>query len=410
MDIRLATAHRGKLMIFDSLDLLESDSILGLMVAFAEDPSPDKVDLSVGIYRDASGNTPVMRAVASAEAELIKTQTTKAYIAPAGVEAYCSGIHNLVFGALADGLRERIAWLQTLGGCGAVRVAGEVYARAFPDGAAYISDPGWPNHRGLLQGAGLRIETYPYYSTATHNLQIDAMLEVLRRVPAGSLIVLQASCHNPTGADPDAEQWEAILDAVEERSLLPLFDLAYQGMGQGLDEDVLPVRRAAERLGELMIAVSQSKNFGLYRERTGALLVLGHSPRTSEVLSSQMKSITRGIYSMPAAHGGLIAGHILSNPELHREWLLELNHMRLRISRLRSKFKDALARLRPDLNLDWLAREQGMFSMLGMAPGEVDALREHAHVYMVRDSRINIAGLTDENLGKVAEVVAPLMK
>lgn len=397
-------------MIFDSLDLLASDSILGLMVAFREDPAPDKVDLSVGIYREASGATPVMRAVARAEAELIREQTTKAYISPLGVEAYCSGVHELVFGPLANGLRARVACLQTLGGCGALRVAGEVYARARASGTAYISTPGWPNHQGLLHGAGLHLETYPYYNSDTHSLRIDAMLEALHQAPSGSLIVLQASCHNPTGADPDAGQWEAILDVIEERSLLPLFDLAYQGMGRGLDEDALPVRRAAERLGELMLAVSQSKNFGLYRERTGALLILGDSARTAEILTSQMKSITRGIYSMSAAHGGLIAGRIFADPELRREWREELHHMRLRISGLRQGLKDALAELRPELDFNWLTREQGMFSMLGMAPAEVDALRDGEHIYMVRDSRINIAGLTDDNLGKVAQVVAPRMK
>lgn len=396
-------------MIFDSLHLLQADSILGLMTAYREDPSPDKVDLSVGIYREASGRTPVLRVVKRAEAELIAKQSTKAYVAPIGVEGFRVGMKDLVLGKIDDVLDSRIACLQTPGGCGALRVAAELYLRACPDGCAFVSTPTWSNHFGLLAGAGVEIKTYPYYDPKSHALHVNDMLAVLREAPARSLVVLQVSCHNPTGADPDASEWEEILDVIEERSHLPLFDLAYQGMGLGLDADVAPIRRAAARLPEALVAVSTSKNFGLYRERTGALLMLAEKPSQVETLESQVTDIARGIYSMSPSHGALIVERILKYPQLRREWLAELEEMRSRIERFRFALMAAVADLRPELELDWLVRQLGMFSMLGISAADVDGLRRKRHIYMVRDSRINIAGLNERNLAYVAEAIAPHM-
>ena len=394
-------------MIFDSLERLQADSILGLMTAFREDPSADKVDLSVGIYRAASGKTPVLQAVKRAEEQLIAEQTTKAYVAPIGVEGFLFGMKDLVFGESDPSLNSRIGCLQTPGGCGALRVATELYRRARPDGCAFVSTPTWSNHFGLLGGAGIEIRTYPYYDPESHVLNIDRMLESLREAPLGSLVVLQVSCHNPTGADPDTSDWDAILDVIEQRDHLPLFDLAYQGMGTGLDADVAPIRRAVARLPEVLAAVSTSKNFGLYRERTGALLMLAENASQVEILESQVKDITRGIYSMSPSHGALIVERILRDAELRAEWLAELDEMRLRIQHFRFALKEALASLRPDLTLDWLVQQRGMFSMLGISTAVVDSLRQERHIYMVRDSRINIAGLNDQNLALVAEAIAP---
>ncbi len=397
-------------MIFDSLELLPADSILGLMTAFRDDPSPNKVDLSVGIYREASGQTPVPRAVLRAEQLVIAEQTTKAYVAPIGVAGFRSGMRNLVFGDVDNSLASRIGCLQTPGGCGALRVAAELYLRARPDGRALVSTPSWSNHFGLLGGAGIEISTYPYYDPESHVLNVDGMLKSLRAAPPRSLIVLQVSCHNPTGADPTASDWGTILDVVAEQSHLPLFDLAYQGMGEGLDADAAPIRLAAARLPEFLLAVSASKNFGLYRERAGALLMLAEKASQVEVLESQVKDITRGIYSMSASHGALIVERILTDAELRAEWLAELDEMRSRILRFRSALKQALASLRPDLDLDWLVRQRGMFSMLGIPAADVESLRRERHIYMVGDSRINIAGLNHQNLAIVAEAVAPYMK
>ena len=396
-------------MIFDSLNLLQADSILGLMTAFREDPSPDKVDLSVGIYRAASGQTPVLRAVKRAEALLIDEQTTKAYVAPIGVEGFRSGIRDLVLGEFDNSLSSRVGCLQTPGGCGALRVAAELYLRARPEGCALVSTPTWNNHFGLLGGAGIEIRTYPYYDPESHVLNIDHMLESLREAPPESLVVLQVSCHNPTGADPDTSDWDAILDVIEQRAHLPLFDLAYQGMGTGLDADVAPIRRAVARLPEALAAVSTSKNFGLYRERTGALLMVAENASQVETLESQVKDIARGIYSMSPSHGALIVERILKDSNLRAEWLAELGEMRSRIELFRRSLKEALASLRPDLTLDWLVHQRGMFSMLGISAAVVDSLRQERHIYMVRDSRINIAGLNDQNLALVADAIAPHM-
>ena len=397
-------------MIFDSLNALQADSILGLMTAFREDPSSEKVDLSVGIYREASGQTPVLRAVKRAEELVIAEQTTKAYVAPIGVEGFRSGIKDLVLGVSDNSLGSRVGCLQTPGGCGALRVATELYLRARPDGCAFVSTPTWSNHFGLLGGAGIEIRTYPYYDPESHLLDLGGMLECLSEAPPRSLVVLQVSCHNPTGADPDASDWDAILDIVEQRSHLALFDLAYQGMGVGLDADAAPIHRAAARLPEMLVAVSASKNFGLYRERTGALLMLAENASQVETLESQVKDITRGIYSMSPSHGAFIVERILKDPQLRAQWLAELGEMRSRIQRFRFALKEALAILRPELSLDWLVRQRGMFSMLGISAALVDSLRQERHIYMVRDSRVNIAGLNDQNLAVVAEAIAPHMK
>ncbi len=397
-------------MFFSPLQSIPPDAILGLMTAYQADPSPRKVDLSVGIYREESGETPVMQAVREAEIHIINEQATKAYISPIGIEGFRASVADLVFGDEARALRPRTACLQTVGGCGALRVASSIYRRAVNNGAAYVSAPTWGNHFGLLGGAGLHVNEYPYYDLKRHLLHIDQMLDCLRHAPARSLVVLQVGCHNPTGADPNSTEWDAILDVIEERSLLPLFDLAYQGMGTSLDADAMPVRKAAKRFSELMVAVSTSKNFGLYRERAGALVALAEIPSQVETLESQMKDITRGMYSMAPAHGALIVERILGDAHLRAEWCKELEAMRLRIDRYRQRLKAALQARRPDLDLDWLTRQRGMFSLLGIGRDDVETLRRERHIYMVGDSRINIAGLNDENLEVVASSVAALLK
>ena len=397
-------------MAFEHLKPLEADAILGLMAAFQADRAPGKVDLSVGIYRDEAGQTPVLGAVAKAEAALVREQGSKSYLPPLGVPGLRARLAALVLGPLADALGERTAVIQTPGGCGALRLAAELYGRAQPGGAVLLSMPSWANHQALMAGAGLPVRRYPYYDPASHVLQIGPMLEALRAAPRQSLVLLQASCHNPTGADPDEADWEAVLDMVAEREHIPLFDLAYQGLGDGLEQDAASIRKAAQRLPELLVAVSASKNFGLYRERAGALLALGDSPAARAILESQLAQIARGIYAMPPAHGALLVERILADPELSRAWRTELEAMRQRLNGLRRTLAGALADLRPDLDLGWLAGQRGLFSLLGIAAEDLDRLREERHIYMVRDSRINIAGLRKANLAAVAEALAPLLR
>ena len=396
-------------MTFARLNPVPPDPILGLMEAFAGDPATGKIDLTVGVYRDDSGRTPVMRAIASAERELFAAQVTKAYLPPAGAAGFLRGVRALVLGPLAEGLESRTASIQTPGGCGALRLGAELFSRADPGRKVFLSEPTWGNHRALMDGARLSIESYPYYDTRRHALRLDGMLECLRRASARSLVVLQASCHNPSGADPDSAEWADILDVIEERALVPLFDLAYLGLGAGIEDDAFAVRAAAERLPELLVSVSCSKNFGLYRERTGALLAVGAEPEHRAGLESHLEQIARAVYSMAPAHGALIVERVLGDPALRRQWSEELAEMAARLSGLRREFADALATLRPDLDSAWIPAQRGMFSLLGLDVSEVRALRDERHIYMVEDSRINVAGLSPANIPPLAEALAPLL-
>ena len=397
-------------MTFGSLEAVAPDPILGLMEAFASDPSPEKTDLTVGVYRNDAGRTPVMQAVAVAERELLAAQKTKIYLPPVGVAGFLQGLRRLVLGPLAKKLEPRSAAIQTPGGCGALRLGAELFARVEPGRPVYLGDPTWENHRALMSGVGLAIETCPYYHRQRHALRLDGMLDALRAAPERSLVVLQASCHNPSGAGPGPAAWADILDIVEERSLVPLFDLAYQGLGAGLENDAFAVRAAAERLPELLVAVSCSKNFGLYRERTGALLALAAEPGHRAGVESHLAQIARAVYSMAPAHGALIVERVLGTPALRWSWSEELAGMAKRLARLRREFADALSALRPDLDLEWLVRERGMFSLLGLDPYRVRALREERHIYMGGDSRINVAGLSPANIPPLAEAIAPLLR
>lgn len=396
-------------MTLEKLKEIPADAILGLMTAYQADNFADKIDLTVGVYRDDNGKTPVMRAVAESERRLIEAQTSKAYLPPLGVSGFRDGIRHMIFGPLNESISTRAAVLQTAGGCGALRVAAEMYIRTRTGETVWLSQPTWPNHRGLLSAAGLALETYPYYQPDTHELVADEMLSAISAIPPQSLIVLQASSHNPTGEDPQPETWDELIGLLAERNILPLFDVAYQGLGDGLDADVAVIRAAAERLPEMFVAVSCSKNFGLYRERTGALIAVGRDASQKKVLESQAANVARGIYSMAPAHGPLIVDGIFQDGELLKIWADELIEMRSRIQRLRKQFADALMAQREDLDANWLTEQRGMFSLLGLNEAQVDALRAEKHIYMVRDSRVNLAGLDDSNIEQVAEAVAPLM-
>jgi aspartate aminotransferase len=393
--------------MFEKLETLPPDPILGLSVAYREDPSPDKVDLSVGVYKDRGGITPVMAAVQEAESALIAAQSTKVYLPPAGVPGFREAIFSLVLGEDASRLRSRAGIIQAPGGCGALRLGAELVHRAVPAANVCLSDPTWPNHAPLLTGGGLRIERHAYYDAAGHGMTLQPMLDALAAATPGSLVLLQASCHNPTGVDPQPEQWRAILDVVAKRRLVPFFDLAYQGLGEDLDADVWSIREAARRLPEMLIAVSCSKNFGLYRERTGALIFIGADPAHARAVESQANKAARSMYSMPPGHGALIVERVLCDPALRAPWQAELAAMAARLRRLRAALAEGIAAARPGLDASWLTRQRGMFSLLGVPPAAVRSLREEHHIYMGLDSRVNIAGLSEDNVARVAALVAP---
>jgi aspartate aminotransferase len=396
--------------MFEHLAAVIPDPILGLMAAFRADPDPCKVDLGVGVYRDEHGNTPVLETVRQAESELLARQTTKTYIGPAGNAGFNQAMEQLVLGpphpALAAG---RVRSVQTPGGCGALRLGAELIRAAAPDSVVQVSTPTWANHTPLLAGSGLRLERYPYFDPATGGVQFEAMTAALERLPARAVVLLHASCHNPTGADLSPSQWRELLALVKHRQLLPFIDMAYQGLGEGADADAFGLRLFCAELPEVLCAVSCSKNFGLYRERTGSLHLISSSTAAADAALSQLVRIARGIWSMPPDHGAAIVQAILAEEPLRQQWASELEAMRRRIEELRLEVVQQLHRRCPQRDFGFIARQRGMFSFFGIDIAQVRALRDRHHVYMTDDSRMNIAGLRPENLEFFARSVAEVL-
>jgi aspartate aminotransferase len=397
--------------MFERLDRLPDDPILGLMAAFRADTDPKKVDLGVGVYRDEKGDTPVLNAVRRAEQSILERQTTKTYVAPVGNAAFNKSIARLVLGdahpALASG---RVQSIQAPGGCGALRVGAELVLAASSQAVVHVSTPTWANHVPLLSGCGLKLERYPYFDAPTSSVNFDAMTGALEKLSAGAVVLLHASCHNPTGADLSQDQWQALVDIFKRRKLLPFIDIAYQGLGKGIDDDAFGIRLFARELPEMLAAVSCSKNFGLYRERTGALLVLTESKEVSEAGLSQLVRIARRMYSMPPDHGAAIVSEILGSDELKQSWVNEVATMRGRIAGLRRDAVRLLKDAYPQRDFGFIAAQQGMFSFLGLTVEQVTELRVKHHVYMTDDSRINIAGLRGDNIEYFARSVADVLK
>jgi aspartate aminotransferase len=377
------------------------------MAKFRADTSPTKVDLGVGVYRDLSGNTPVLACVRQAEQAVLATQTTKSYVAAAGREEFNTAVEEMVLGKDHAARKERRArTAQTPGGCGALRVGAELIRAAAPAVTVHVSDPTWGNHTPLLGSSGLRLERYPYYDSAAHQLRFEAMLEQLDRATEGDVILIHACCHNPTGADLDPAQWQALTQLLKRRRLVPFLDLAYQGFACGLDADVAGVRLVADQVPEALIAVSFSKNLGLYRERVGALITVGETPVRADAVLSHVLQIARSIYSMPPDHGAAIAAHIFANAKLKSEWIEELGLMRERITEMRGLLARELRKATGDDGFDFIRTQRGMFSMLGVSTQAVERLRDRHHIYMLTDSRMNLAGLMPHNVGYVAEAIA----
>ncbi|MEM6708983.1 MAG: amino acid aminotransferase [Pseudomonadota bacterium] len=396
--------------MFSELEVTPPDPILGLSRAFADDPRPDKVGLTVGVFQDEQGVTPILKSVKTAEARLLANQDSKAYIGQAGDPAFLEGMRTVLLGPdLAAATRTRVHLLQTPGGCGAVRIGAELAALATPK-RIWVSDPTWANHYPLLQSAGLRVFEYPYYDSEGSTLTVDAMLTALGRAEPQDLVLLQAGCHNPTGADLSREDWDRVLALCLERRLIPFIDNAYQGFAYGLDEDAYGLRAAVERLPEVLIAASCSKNFGLYRERTGALLIAMQDDRTATAAHSQAISLARRSYTMAPFHGGGIAGLILSSDELRSEWQAEVSAMRAHLNGMRVGLARALAERQAPRDFSFIEQQRGMFSLLGLSPMQIDRLRDDHAVYALRSSRINVAGLSEAKLDRVAEAVTAVLR
>ena len=396
--------------MFERLEPVIPDPILSLMAAYRADPDPRKVDLGIGVYRDERGDTPVLATVREAESALVARQTTKTYVGPAGNAGFNTALEQLVLGATHPALSAaRVRTVQTPGGCGALRLGAELIRAASPESRVHVSTPTWANHVPLLAGSGLKLEQYPYYDPATGGVQFAAMSAALERLPARAVVLLHASCHNPTGADLSQQQWHELLALVRRRELLPFIDMAYQGLGDGLEADAYGPRLFCAELPEVLCAVSCSKNFGLYRERTGALHFLGASPAAADAALSQLVRLARGIWSMPPDHGAAIVHAILIDEHLRARWLEELSGMRRRIQGLRHEVVQQLRELCPQRDFSFIGAQRGMFSLLGIDAREVHSLRAGHHVYMTDDSRMNVAGLRRDNLEYFACAVAQVL-
>ncbi len=393
--------------MFEVLEARPTDAILGLIAEFNNDSRQQKVDLGVGVFRTPEGETPVLEAVKSAERRIVEQQDTKAYLGTAGDVGFNLAMQNIAFGDSAD--PARLTTVQTPGGSGSLRVGAGLLLTAASKVKVHVSDPTWANHVPLLGDAGLILTPYPYYDTEKHVIRIDEMLETIRALPKGEVVLFHACCHNPSGLDPSDDEWRQIADVMVERELLPFIDMAYQGFSRGLDEDAFSVREMAARVPEMVVSTSCSKNFGLYRDRVGTLSILSPDAATAKIVQSQLSYIARTIYSMPPDHGAAIVRTILEDPQLTMRWHEELDDMRGRLKDMRSLLNDALKERAPQADFSHLVRATGMFCFLGLSVDQVNALKADHGVYMVGSSRINVAGITPDNVDYVAESIAAVL-
>ncbi len=386
------------------------DPILGVTEIFNSDPNPNKVNLGVGIYYDDNGKVPVLECVRLAERQLVETASPRAYLPIDGLPAYDAAVQKLVFGADSAALKEkRIITVQALGGTGGLKIGADFLRRIAPNAQVWISDPSWENHKALFEGAGFVVNSYPYYDAATHGLNFKAMLDALQTLPAGSIVVLHACCHNPTGADIAPSQWKQVIDAVNSRGLLPFLDIAYQGFAESLDADGLSVRMFAEAGGPVFVSSSFSKSFSLYGERVGALSIVAESADEAARALSQLKRVVRTNYSNPPTHGGKTVAAVLGSPELRAMWEKELGGMRERILDIRRQFVEKLKTRLPGRDFSFVMQQRGMFSYSGLTKAQVDQLREKHSVYAIDTGRICVAALNSKNIDHVVDAVAKVL-
>lgn len=394
------TSHRWmQAAMFDSIPAAPPDSILGLTEAWRADPNPLKINLGVGVYKDDAGNTPILASVKAAEAALVQSATTKSYMPIGGAPEYGRCVQEMIFGAehgIVTSGRARTA--HTPGGTAALRVGADFLKKVSPGATVWLSAPTWANHKGVFGAAGFPTADYPYYDGANKGLDFARMQEALEKIPAGDIVLLHACCHNPSGVDLDDGQWQVVADIAARRGWLPFLDFAYQGYGDGLEQDRAGVLALAAAVPEFIVASSFSKNFGLYQDRTGALTLVAGSAATAATAFSNVEIVIRVNYSNPPAHGGLVVTRILTDPVLRGQWLAELTAMREHIAATRVRFVAALASHGVAGDFSFITRQKGMFSFSGLSDAQVKFLREARSIYIVGGGRINVAGITTRNL------------
>ncbi len=389
--------------MFETLKPQPADKILALMQMYRDDPRAEKVDLGVGVYKNAEGVTPVMRAIKAAEHKLWEEQTTKAYTGLAGDPAYADAMIGLILGDAVA--RENIAAAATPGGTGAVRQAFEMIRMANPKARVFVSDPTWPNHISILKYVGIETVTYRYFDRETRGVDFDGMIEDLKGAEKGDVVLLHGCCHNPTGANLNETQWKEVIARLNERGLIPMIDSAYQGFGDGLEEDAKGVRMVAAGCPEVLIAASCSKNFGIYRERTGLLMAVSQDKGAQALNQGTLAFLNRQNYSFPPDHGARLVTMILNDEALRADWAAELEETRLGMLALRQQLADELQRLTGSDRFGFIAQHRGMFSLLGTTPELVEKMRVDSGIYMVGDSRLNIAGLNTKTVPVLAKAI-----
>jgi aspartate/tyrosine/aromatic aminotransferase len=402
--------------MFEHIQLAPRDPILGLTEAFRNDPNPQKINLGVGVYQDASGQTPVLESVRKAGRRVLEQQTTRSYLPIPGSPAFAAAVKKLMFGegheVIAAG---RAATSHTPGGTGGLRVAADLIHRQMPQATVWLTDPTWPNHPQIFAAAGVPTKNFPYFDATTNGLAFEKTIAAIKQIPAGDVVLLHGCCHNPTGIDPSDEQWNELADAVYGRGLLPLLDFAYQGFADGIDEDAAGLRafcgepdRPRPR-AELIICSSFSKNFGLYCERVGALTVVAADRESADTVQSQVKVCIRSNYSNPPAHGAELVTTVLGDAELSAMWRQEVGQMRERINGMRRLLVETLMTKGVPGDYSFITRQRGMFSFSGLTPDQVDTLREKHAIYIVRSGRINVAGISESNVGRLCEAIADVV-
>ncbi len=396
--------------MFEKIQAAPADPILGLGESFKAETRDNKINLGIGVYKDANGLTPIVKAVKTAEKRLLETENSKNYLTIDGVAAYNQFTQELLFGANSEILSsKRAKTAQSLGGTGALRVAAEFIKRQTNAQNVWISSPTWPNHNAIFNAVGITIRNYRYYNEETHALDWDNMLADLSHADAGDVVLLHGCCHNPTGIDPTPAQWKQLAELSAKNGWLPLFDFAYQGLANGLEEDAQGLRAFAANHKELLIASSYSKNFGLYNERVGAFTIVAADQVTAETAFSQVKSIIRTLYSNPSSHGAHAVALVLGDAELKADWINELAGMRDRIKTMRQRFVDLLKEYGAEQDFSFIIEQNGMFSFSGLSPEQVDRLKDEFAIYAVRSGRINVAGITEDNIRYLCESIVKVL-
>jgi aspartate/tyrosine/aromatic aminotransferase len=397
--------------MFESIKPAPRDAILGLTESFREDTNPKKINLSVGVYQDGTGKTPILDSIHRAGKLVLERQKSMSYLPIDGSRSYASAVQKLMFGEGHEVEKSgRAATSHTPGGTGALRVAADFIHQQMPSATVWFTQPTWPNHPQIFAAAGVPTKSFPYFDPKTNSLAFDEAIAAIKKIPAGDVIMLHGCCHNPTGIDPTPEQWKKLADAVYEQKLLPLLDFAYQGFADGIDEDATGLRTFARPGAELIVCSSFSKNFGLYCERVGALTIVAKDKAAADTVQSQVKACIRANYSNPPAHGAELVTTVLSDAELRKTWEKEVAQMRDRINGMRELLVKTLKAKGVPGDYSFITRQRGMFSFSGLTPEQVEALKQKYAIYIVGSGRINVAGITEQNVGPLCDAIAEVAK